>query len=224
MLAELQKANPHIEIKSTVSPSFRDYAMVVEPEPLARLFRQLDSETEIPESGNLYIASVPGLEQGEAFHLLQEGYYGGMPIQIGYCNGKNRRLNALEYHRGCEVTLAVTDFVLLLARFVDIRDGKLDSELVNAYYIQHGESFALLESTLHFSPCAVRSSGFKAGIVLPRGTNTTCQIGREPVFGQDPMLFMRNKWLIAHPDSVPAREKGAYAGIVGKNIEICTID
>ena len=224
MLTELQKANAHIEIKTTADPSFGKYAMPVENEPLKGLFQLLEEHTEIPAQGNIYVASDKLLERGEAYRRLQEGYYGGMPIQIGYCNGRNQTLNALEYHRGCEVTLAVTDMVLLLDHFSSIRNGRLDSRSVEAYYISMGESFALYESTLHYSPCAVYAAGFQAGIVLPRDTNTPFKPAGTAVFWQDRLQFMRNKWLIAHPDSIPAREKGAYAGIDGENIKINTID
>ena len=224
MLAQLQQRNPHIQILSTSDPSFRDYAMPVEPDGLKGLVRQLEQTTDIPAAGNIYVASDERLESGEEFRRLKDGYYGGMPIQIGYCNGRNQFLNALEYHRGCEVTLAASDLVLLLAHFNDIKGGLLDSSMIKAYYIAKGEAFALYESTLHFSPCAVQASGFKAGIVLPRGTNTPYSLNGEPVFWQDKLVFARNKWLIAHPDSVQAREKGAYAGIVGENIKINTID
>ena len=39
---------------------------------------------------------------------------------IGYCNGKNRKLNALEYHRSSEVNVAVTDMILLTGMEQDI--------------------------------------------------------------------------------------------------------
>lgn len=224
MLSLLQKANPHIEILSTAHPSFRDYAMPVETQAVKNMFQMLDEGTDIPAEGNVYVPSDERFEKGIEFMRLQEGFYGGMPIQVGYCNGKNQYLNALEYHRGCEVDLAVTDLVLLLARFSDIRAGWLDSGSVKAYYISRGEGFALFESTLHFSPCGVRSIGFKAGIILLRGTNTPYTLEGAKAFWQDRLVFARNKWLLAHPDSVQAREKGAYIGIRGENLRVNPID
>ena len=53
---------------------------------------------------------------------LSDGIYGQMGIQLGYCNGHNKKLNALEYHRDSEVNLAVTDLVLLLGRQQDIEE------------------------------------------------------------------------------------------------------
>ncbi len=37
-----------------------------------------------------------------------------MPIQIGYCNGRNTTYNGFEYHKGSEINIAVTDFMLVL--------------------------------------------------------------------------------------------------------------
>ena len=41
---------------------------------------------------------------------VREKGFGGLPVQIGYCNGSNVKLNALEYHRSSEIDIAVTDF------------------------------------------------------------------------------------------------------------------
>lgn len=216
---ELKAANPHLEILTTSSPEFAKFGMIVEKAPVAALFDQLDSGTEIPADGVVYVASDDRFEKGTEFKFLQDGFYGGMPMQIGYCNGKNDSLNALEYHRGCEVTIAVTEIVLLLADFSDIKDGKIDSGVVKAFYVAAGEAFALFESALHFAPCSVKESGFKTGIVLPRDTNTEYHLAGEPKFWQDKLIFARNKWLIAHPDSAQAKE-GAYVGITGENIKV----
>ena len=43
-----------------------------------------------------------------------------MPIQIGYCNGNNNKLNGLEYHRDSEINIAVTDMVLMIGMEQDL--------------------------------------------------------------------------------------------------------
>ena len=45
---------------------------------------------------------------------MKERAYGGLEIQIGYCNGNNKKLNAVEYHRSSELDIAVDDLILLL--------------------------------------------------------------------------------------------------------------
>lgn len=51
-----------------------------------------------------------------------DSLYGGMPIQIGYCNGHNHLLNAVEYHRDSEINIAVTDMILILGKEQDITE------------------------------------------------------------------------------------------------------
>ena len=48
------------------------------------------------------------------YEPLQNKGYGGLPIQIGYCNGNNKKLNVVEYHRSSELDIAVDDLILLL--------------------------------------------------------------------------------------------------------------
>ena len=54
-------------------------------------------------------------------------------IQIGYCNGSNVKLNALEYHRSSEIDIAVTDLILLLGCQQDIKEDTYDTALVEAF-------------------------------------------------------------------------------------------
>ena len=42
------------------------------------------------------------------------------PAVIGYCNGHNSLLNAVEYHRSSEVNVAATDLILLIGMQQDI--------------------------------------------------------------------------------------------------------
>ena len=53
---------------------------------------------------------------------LENGIYGQMPIQIGCCNGHNKKLNAVEYHRDSEVDIAVDDLILILGKQQDIEE------------------------------------------------------------------------------------------------------
>ena len=54
-------------------------------------------------------------------------------------------------------------------------------------------------------------------IVLPDNTNTPFRTGG--VNTMDKLLWMRNKWLIAHPEASEAAE-GAVVGLTGENIDI----
>ena len=55
-------------------------------------------------------------------------------------------------------------------------------------------------------------------MVLPRGTNTAAT-SIKAANEEDRMLWARNKWLLAHPESDEA-ESGAYIGLTGENIDL----
>ena len=142
-----------------------------------------------------------------------------MPLQIGYCNGRNSKLNAYEYHKGSEIDVAVTPLVLLLAPRQAIREGKLDTAETKAFYLPAGVAVELYATTLHYSPCKVSDEGFKCLVVLPKGTNLPMEAAPPVRDGEDRWLRVANKWLLAHPES-PAAAKGAYVGLTGENLEI----
>ena len=96
------------------------------------LLKALDETTPLP-AGAGYEPSVPSLEYTAIFGQLQNNAYGGMPIQIGYCNGVNPRLTCLEYHRTSEIDIAGTDMVFLVARQPEIEDGVLTTDKVKAF-------------------------------------------------------------------------------------------
>ncbi|GHU88338.1 DUF4867 domain-containing protein [Bacteroidia bacterium] len=215
---ELNKRNNHISIREIHDPSFHIYGKIMEGYDFSGLLDYMERETQIPDEGNIYKASVPEMERLEIKERLEKGFYGEMPIQIGYCNGRNSTLNGLEYHIGSEIDIAVTELVLLLGRLQDVVDGHFNSEAVDAFLVPKGTALQLYETTLHFSPCKTSPEGFKCIVVLPRGTNEPLENDRSK-YG-DKFLFAKNKWLLAHPERKPLMEKGAWPGITGDNIEI----
>ena len=143
--------------------------------------------------------------------------FGGLPIQIGYCNGDNHRLNALEYHRSSEIDIAATDLILLLGRQQDIEEGDTyDTSKVEAFFVPAGTAVELYATTLHYAPCTAEKGGFRCAIVLPRGTNEDLpfEAAKE---GENRLLTAVNKWLIAHED---AGIEGAFCGLRGENLEV----
>ncbi|MDR0712925.1 MAG: DUF4867 family protein [Bacteroidales bacterium] len=215
---KLIRQNRHLSFKDVHEASFRIYGAVVTDYDFTEALDYMVRETPIPEEGNIYRASVTELEQTPVKERLEKGFYGEMPIQIGYCNGRNSTLNGLEYHLGSEIDVAVTDLVLLLGRLQEAVEGRYRSEDVEAFFVPQGTAVQLYETTLHFSPCKVSPEGFKCIVILPRGTNESLENGKTR-YGNK-YLFARNKWLLAHPDRKPLMEKGAWPGIVGVNIEV----
>ena len=70
--------------------------------------------------------------------LLEQMHYGEMPMQIGTCAGFGDSIGALEYHKGDETVIAVTDCVILIGCQSDIVDGKFDTKDAEAFYVPAG--------------------------------------------------------------------------------------
>ena len=140
-----------------------------------------------------------------------------MTSEIGYCNGHNRKLNGLEYHRSSEINVAVTDLVLLIGHQQDVeKDFTYDTSKVEAFLVPAGTAIEVYATTLHYAPCHVNESGFQCVVVLPKGTNTelTFETASE---GEDKLLTAKNKWLIGHEE---AAIEGAFNGLKGANVGI----
>lgn len=182
-----------------------DYSSVVD---------YLINKAKMPLENNLYVRD--DLEMGKLaiFKDIKEEVFGMSNIETGYVNGFNSKLNCLEYHASCEVDIAATDFVLLLARQEDIHNDVIDSKDVKAFYVKKGTALVLNPLVLHFSPCKVSDAGFRCAVILPSGTNQDLDI-----IPKDKKLWKENKWLYAHKESKQA-SLGAYVGIIGENIEV----
>lgn len=86
-----------MEIYSIKDEKFRRYGKVWSGFDCTRLIREME-HTPLPEDV-IYVPSMEELEVLPEAGEFARRIYGGLPIQIGYCNGSNHRLNALEYHR-----------------------------------------------------------------------------------------------------------------------------
>jgi len=167
----------------------------------------------------IYIPGDLALEALPVASEIKDRLYGGLPVQIGYCNGHNRSLNCLEYHRGSEVVVAADDIILLLASLDLVEDYKLDTSEVEAFLLPAGKAVLLFETALHYAPCtADGNDSFRVAIILPKGTNLDKPAIKEGN-GEDKLLWAANKWLLAHPDSGEAKS-GAWVGLTGENIQL----
>ncbi len=213
-----------MHIKSVFSHSFERYGKVLTGYDVTDLLKKLDDTTKKPDNAVIYEPGDAGLESLPIAKELSDNAYGGMPIQIGYCNGNNTKLNCLEYHRGSELNIPSNDIVLLLAPLQSVKNGKLNTGAVEAFYVPKGTVVQVYETTLHYAPCnavkngEVSKEGFRVIIVLPKDTNTEKPAITEKNL-EDKLLWARNKWLIAHPDSNEAKQ-GAFVGLSGANIDI----
>lgn len=77
-------------IKSVFDPEFAEYGKVVEGYDFTELLGILRQISPKPEDAVIYVPSVKELEALPVCKDLSDRAYGGMPIQIGYCNGAIR--------------------------------------------------------------------------------------------------------------------------------------
>ena len=204
-----------MKIQKVTDPAFRKYGQVLEGYDFTGLIKEM-KHTPVPEDV-IYVPSVEELEALDIMKDLQNKGYGGLPIQIGYCNGHNKKLNAVEYHRNSEINVAVTDLVLLIGHQQDIEpDHTYDTSKIEAFLVPAGTGIEVYATTLHYAPCHVNEVGFQCVVVLPKGTNTDLTFQTEKT-GEDSLMTAKNKWLIAHED---AKIAGAFNGLKGENITI----
>lgn len=208
-----------MKIQSVFDKAFATYGKVVEGFNFSSLLSTLESNSEKPADSVIYVPSVDVLEAEEVFTQLRDNCYGGMPIQIGYCNGTNTKLNCFEYHRDSEIDIAADDVILLVAHEQDIIDGQINSSLTEAFLCPKGTAVELYATTLHYAPCsAKKGEGFRVIIVLPKGTNEA-KPNITVKNDEDKLLWALNKWLVAHKDTNETKD-GAHIGITGENVDI----
>ena len=204
-----------MKIQKVTDPAFRKYGQVLEGYDFTGLIKEM-KHTPVPEDV-IYVPSVEELEALDIMKDLKNKGYGGLTIQIGYCNGHHKKVNAVEYHRTSEINVAVTDLVLLIGHQQDIEpDHTYDTSKIEAFLVPAGTGIEVYATTLHYAPCHVNEGGFQCVVVLPKGTNTDLTFQTEKT-GEDSLMTAKNKWLIAHED---AKIAGAFNGLKGENITI----
>ena len=205
-----------MKINQITDNSFKKYGKIIKEIDFTELLNVL-SETPLTDE-IVYIPSVPELESVSVYQELQKNFYGELPIQIGYCNGKNHMLNALEYHRSSEINIAGDDVILLLGSQQDISDDyKYDTSLVEAFLLPKGTAIELYSTTLHFAACSTSDAGHRVVIVLPKDTNLPLDHPHGNT-SEDKLLFAKNNWLLAHPEG--GRGDNAYIGLTGENLSV----
>ena len=80
-----------MKIESVTSSAFVPYGKVLEGYDTTELLETLASSTPLPE-GVEYVPSLPALEALPIAKQIEVNAYGGMPVQLGYCNGHNTKL------------------------------------------------------------------------------------------------------------------------------------
>jgi hypothetical protein len=205
----------NLTVYPVTDKKFAKYGRIIKDYDTTELFKAME-KTPLPEDV-IYVPSDSDLEALPIMKQFQEGLYGGLPVQIGYCNGNNHKLNAVEYHRSSEINGAVTDLILLIGMQQDItEDFQYDTSKIEAFLVPAGTLVEVYATTLHYAPCNANDGGFRCVVVLPRDTNLELEVQPKDA-KEDALITARNKWLIAHAD---AKIEGAFVGLVGENLSI----
>jgi Domain of unknown function (DUF4867) len=217
-LNTLRELNPDKHISSIGDPVFSPFGRVLNISGTGSMLDfSLQHFVDVEVGNTNYIASDLEMEKFPVIAEISRSLFGEIAVQAGCCFGFNTKMNGMEYHKSSEVLGAATDMVLMFGQIQDmkIQDGvhSWDSSLVKYFFLPAGTMIELYATTLHLAPSRISPEPFNAVIILPKGTNTPLET--EP----NELLWMKNKWLMAHTDS-PAAAKGAYVGISGSNPEI----
>ena len=205
-----------MKIFSVTDPEFKPYGRVVtgldtaKAEILAAL-----ANTPLPAATD-YVAEDAALQELPAAVEVSEHLFGGMPCQLGWCNGHNTYLNCLEYHRDSEVQSGYRRFCAVACqaggnrgRQAGHRQRSRRSASRQAHWWKSTPRRCTTRPAMWTQP-----KGTRVLVALPKGTNTAKPAIKNDG-GDDPQLWACNKWLLAHPDSAEAKA-GAYVGLVGK--------
>lgn len=219
MLEHLNEVND-VNVYSVYDDTFKPYGRIVKGYDFTKIIDYMEQHTAIPENGNVYFPSIEAMECTAVFEKVQNTLYGGMPVQFGYCNGRNTTYNGFEYHKGSEINIAVSDFMLVLGHTWQIEDNCFYVGNEKVFFVPKGTAIEMYQTTLHLSPCRVCDEGFKDIVILPRGTNTPLDQKEKNGDAESTLLLQRNKWVIAHKDREPLVKQGAFTGLIGENKEL----
>lgn len=210
----IRNLNKDLKISSVEELEFNQYGKILNEFDFFDLIKYAEENIEIPKQGNLYSASVEEIENFQVIKKIKKCIYGTLEIEAGGCTGQNTELTGVEYHQGSEVTIAVTDCILIIGKLQDMEGNTYDSSKAEIFYLKKGQAIELYGTTIHYTPCKVNEDGFMTIVVLLRGTNspiekTECKI-----------LTKKNKYFITHSSQTEKIKGGAYPGLLGDVIEI----
>ncbi len=204
-----------MEIINVNDPGFKKYGRVLTEYDFTELASAME-KAPLPDN----VVYEPSVDYLEALNIAEEfriKAYGELPVQVGYCNGNNYLLNAVEYHRSSELNIAVTDAILILGSQQDIEDDHTyDTSKMEAFLVPAGTGVEIYATTLHYAPCNVGDKGFKVVVVLPKGTNYPLNNSHKD--GEDKLLAATNKWLIGHEEG--GLPEGSFIGLKGENLSV----
>lgn len=212
----IRMKNPDKVIQDINDVNFTRFGNVlnVEKNKVDEIIKYVDEELLRPEVGSEYIVNIEDMHAFPIMNKIKHDIYGEMDIECGICHGHNDTLMGLEFHQGSEVNIAVSDFILAIARKEQMKNQKIYNEQLSLFYVPKGSVIELYDKTLHYCPFSSENEGFSCVVVLLDKTNTA--IDYQP----NDMLVKRNKWFVAHEDNKAKIEAGNVIGLLGEALKI----
>ena len=165
-----------MKIQNVSDAAFKKYGKVITGLDCSDIIAAM-AETPCPENV-VYVPGAESLESCASAKGIAYTLYGGMPVQIGYCNGNNHKLNGLEYHRDSEVNIAVTDSSCSSA-------PSRTSKTASTIRLRSKRSSCPPAPLSRFTPprCTMRramqtTDGFKCVVALPKARTPTSKSAR----------------------------------------------
>lgn len=231
---ERLNASNKIKIHDVFEDNFSEYGKVLKGYNFSALTDYVDTYTQIPEKGNVYVTHVGDFEEEVISLAVQENIYGGLPIQVGYYNGKRTSAKSFEYNKGSMIIVAISDIVIGLGHINHIEKNVYNTDRAEYFYIPQGVAVEIYGTTLHTWPIKTNDEGFKTVIILPKGANTHLTADSktvraaardrfaagEPTDNELVLLQYKSKWLLCYSDAEKLIKEGAYPGLIGEQIEI----
>lgn len=215
MYETIRKMNLEYHLYQITDAEFTQYAQIVTTINTSSAAKKLNTRP-IPKQGNVYVASDEALEQLAIAHTIQKDVFGGLPVQVGYCNGHTDRMNCLEWHQTPELNWFTEDVVLFLGDVREIHNNQYATANTKAFFVPAGTMIVLYGTTLHYAPCQTSLRGYRCLVALLKGVNSSLSTAAT---GQKQVLLATDKWLIAHSESDEAKN-GAFVGLSGNNYQV----
>ncbi|WP_281165741.1 DUF4867 family protein [Liquorilactobacillus sicerae] len=218
VLTKLRQKNPDYQITKISQASFKNYGNLLAGYDLQTVEDYFKKNVSYGEDGNSYNPSNPELEKLPVIQKIGQDVYAGMEIAAGECTGQAQSFSAVEFHQGSEVNLMLTDVVMVLGKRSQIKAGLFDAaEDAKLFFIPAGSIVEMYSDTLHYSPIKVHPAGFKAVVIVLRGTNQPLPTDFE---SRNKWIVKKNKFQAAHAVRKDKLAAGIVEGVSGKLIKL----
>ena len=223
-MKKLNELNPDIDMLSIDDTSFFRYGRVHHDTPVDALLASLDAIAGNGAGVQRSVNGQIGAGPAELAATLRE-VFGSTELQVETVQGKNRRLDALEYHKCVEVVAAGTDMVVLMGLVCDIAwpAGTFDVSRTRAFYVPRGTVYEIFPWCLHGTPIHVHAAmGFRCVVIQPKGAHAPMDFTPEPG-GEGKLMQGRNTWLMAYAEVPGPSGTATHRGLKGRAIELLTL-